>query len=224
MSERLLEIYARVREEGLLWFTSRIIKKVRDSVFPPWVCLYWLPIAEATDLRGPNVSEAGHDKLFGLLSRLLKSVELKVVTALSDLKPPEYQALKDSVGGSDIPVYEQRLSQGIELHVLFVDQKVAGTLSFVFGRTHRFQHVVLTDRDAMALDGRVDPKYRGRGLYPLFLSLSIERLRQRGIERLFIDTNEDNEEANRSFASVGFRFLLKFRLERGRYSFDRKPV
>ena len=224
MTEKMLEVYARVREEGLLWFTSRIIKKVQDSFSPPWVCLYWLPIAEATDLRGPDATEAGHDKFLGLLSRLLKSVELKVVTALSDLKPQEYQALKDSVGGSDIPVYERRLSRGIELHVLFIEQKVAGTLSFVFGKTHRFQHVVLTDRDAMALDGRVDPKYRGRGLYPLFLSLSIERLRQKGIERLFIDTNEDNEEANRSFASVGFHFLLKFRPERGRYRFDREPV
>jgi ribosomal protein S18 acetylase RimI-like enzyme len=76
----------------------------------------------------------------------------------------------------------------------------------------------------MALDGRVDPKYRGRGLYPIFLSLSIEKLKQRGIERLFIDTNENNEEANRSFASVGFRFLLKFKIKRGRYRFDRKAV
>jgi len=208
----------------LVWFVSRSGKMLRESLSRPWVYLYWLPVAEAIDLRTVNTKQAGNAKFQGLLSRLLKGVELRVVTSLSELKPQEYQALKDSVGGSDVPLYEERLSQGVELHVLFIDQKVAGTLSFVFGETHRFQHVVLTDRDAMALDGRVDPKYRGRGLYPIFLSLSIERLKQRGIERLFIDTNENNEEANRSFASVGFRFLLKFKLERGMYRFDRKAI
>jgi len=222
--EKIAETYDRIREEGLVWFVSRSGKMLRESLSRPWVYLYWLPVAEAIDLRTVNTKQAGNAKFQGLLSRLLKGVELRVVTSLSELKPQEYQALKDSVGGSDVPLYEERLSQGVELHVLFIDQKVAGTLSFVFGETHRFQHVVLTDRDAMALDGRVDPKYRGRGLYPIFLSLSIERLKQRGIERLFIDTNENNEEANRSFASVGFRFLLKFKLERGMYRFDRKAI
>lgn len=222
--ENIVEIYDRFKEEGLVWFVFRSGKVLRESLSPPWVYLYWLPVEEAVDLKDSNVKHAGSNKFQGLLSRLLKGVELRVVTSLCDLKPQEYQALKDSVGGSDIPVYERRLSQGVELHVLFIDQKVVGTLSFVFGNVHRFQHVVLTDHDAMALDGRVDPKYRGRGLYPIFLSLSIEKLKQRGIERLFIDTNENNEEANRSFASLGFRFLLKFKTKRGRYRFDRKAI
>lgn len=222
--EKIVEVCERLKHEGFHWFVARINKKLKESLFPPWVCLYWLPIAESIEFGNPNVKQADSDRFRGLLSRLLKSVELRIITNLSDLKPQEYQALKNSVGGSDIPVYERRLSQGIELHVLFVDQKVAGTLSFVFGKTHQFQHVVLTERDAMALDGRVDPRYRGRGLYPIFLSLSIEKLKQKGIERLYIDTNENNDEANRSFASVGFRFLLKFKIERGRYRFDRNPV
>lgn len=222
--EKTAEIYDRVKEEGLAWFVSRSGKVLRESLSPPWVCLYWLPVAEAVDLKDSNAKHAGSDKFQGLMSRLLESIELRVITSLNDLKPQEYQALKGSVGGSDIPVYERRLSQGVELHVLFIDQKVAGTLSFVFGKTHSFQHVVLTDRDAMALDGRVDPKYRGQGLYRIFLSLSIENLKQRGIERLFIDANENNEAANRSYSSVGFRFLLKFKTERGRYRFDRKVI
>jgi ribosomal protein S18 acetylase RimI-like enzyme len=222
--EKIAEIYDRFKKEGLVWFVSRSGKVLRESLSPPWVYLYWLPVAEAVDLKHSDTKQAGSDKFQGLLSQLLKGVELRVVTSLSDLKPQEYQALKESVGGSDIPVYERRLSQGVELHVLFIDQKVAGTLSFVFGNIHRFQHVVLTERDAMALDGRVDPKYRGQGLYPIFLSLSIENLRQRGIERLFIDANENNEAANRSYASVGFHFLLKFKTERGKYRFDRKAI
>lgn len=222
--EKIVETYDRFRQEGLVWFVSRSGKILRESLCRPWQYLYWLPVAEAVDLRIANMKPADNDKFQVLLSRLLKGVELRVVTSLSELNPQEYQALKDSVGGSDIPVYQRRLSQGVELHVLFIDQKVAGTLSFVFGKIQQFQHVTLTDRDAMALDGRINPKYRGRGLYPIFLSLSIEKLKQNGIERLFIDTNENNEEANRSFASVGFRFLLKYKTERGKYRFDRKAI
>jgi ribosomal protein S18 acetylase RimI-like enzyme len=221
---KIAETYDRFLQEGLVWFVSRSGKVLWESLCPPWVCLYWLPVAEAADLRTSNTKQAGSDKFPGSLSQPLEGVELRVVTSLSELNPQEYQALKVSVGGSDIPVYQRRLAQGVELHVLFIDQKVAGTLSFVFGKMHRFQHVVLTDRDAMALDGRVDPKYRGRGLYPIFLSLSIEKLKQKGIERLFIDTNENNQAANRSYGSVGFRFLLKYKTEWGRYRFDRKDI
>lgn len=222
--EKIAEIHGRFKDEGLVWFVSRSGKMLKESLCPPWTCLYWLPVGEAVDLRSSSAKQDDSDKSLGSLSRLPEGLKLRVVRSLSELKPQEYQALKESVGGSDIPVYERRLSQGIELHVLFIDQKVAGTLSFVFGETHRFQHVVLTDHDVMALDGRVDPKYRGRGLYPIFLSLSIEKLKQRGIERLFIDTNENNEAANRSYASLGFRFLLKFKTESGRYRFDRKAI
>lgn len=222
--ERLSEAYNRVLQEGFHWFIVRSGRALREWLWPPWVCLYWYPVSESSDVRSQRISRAGGDKFHGLLTRLLNGVELRVVNNLDELKPEEYCALKDSIGGSDIPVYHERLSQGLELHILFIDRKVAGTLSFVFGRTHRFQHVVLTDRDAMALDGRVDPKYRGRGLYPIFLSLALEKLKEKGIERLYIDTNETNEEANRSFVSVGFEFLLKFRATRGRYRFDRHAV
>jgi hypothetical protein len=132
--EKIAEIYKRFMQEGLVWFVSRSGKVLRESLCPPWAYLYWLPVAEAVDLRTSNTKQVGSDKFLGLLSRLLKGVELQVVTSLSELKPQEYQALRDSVGGSDIPLYERRLSQGVELHVLFFDQKVAGTLSFVFGR------------------------------------------------------------------------------------------
>ena len=101
--EKIAEIYDRFKEEGLVWFVSRSSKVLRESISSPWVYLYWLPLAEAVDLRTSNAKQAGSDKFQGLLSRLLKGVELRVATSLSDLKPQEYQALKDSVGGSDIP-------------------------------------------------------------------------------------------------------------------------
>ena len=88
----------------------------------------------------------------------------------------------------------------------------------------RFQQIVFTEHDSISLTGRIGSKYRGRRLYPIFLYLSIEELKKKEIERLFIDTNENNEAANRSYGSVGFRFLLKYKTEWGRYRFDRKAM
>ena len=222
--DRISEISHRVQREGFRWCVKRLTEALRDRVLPPWSILYWLPIA---DKREPQVSTTGPamtESLRSLLSRLIQMVELRVVKDLHELKPHEYQALRDSVGASAIPLYEQRLSQGAELHVLFAGQHVAGTLFFVFGGSHRFQHMVLTDRDAMALDGRIDPRFRGRGLYPVFLSLSISALHQKGIERLFIETSEHNEEAKRSFVCLGFHFLLKYKMSRGQYRYDIKAL
>jgi len=219
--EKTVEVYNRIKGEGVVWSFKKISKILRDTIFPPWNHLYWLPLKEAmSSVRGSQAEELqyGAGRFNGAL------LELRVITNLSQLSDEEYQALTESVGHSDIPVYEQRFAKGVELHVLFIDKKVAGTISFVFGETHLFQHVVLTKHDAMALDGRIDPKYRGQGLYPTLLSLSIKSLIQRGVERLFIDTDENNEAANRSYSSVGFQFLLRYKLKSGGYYFDQKAI
>ena len=211
--QKTMEIYVRIKQEGFLWFLRRSGKMLRDCVYPPWNCLYWIPVFESIS---PMVYKPLNDKA--------QCIDVRVLTSLSELKAQEYRALIESIGASDMPLYETRLAQGVELHVLFIDEKVAGTLSFVFGKTRRFQHVILTDHDAMALDGRIDPRHRGRGLYSLFLALSIAKLRSKGIERLFIDTNEDNLPANRAYRSVGFRSLVRYKIRWGNYRFDARPI
>jgi hypothetical protein len=204
--QRVSELTAHVRNQGFRSVASQLFEIVRNRMISPWHVLYWMPVAQAPD--PPNQS----------------AVELRVVRKLDELNPNEQRALEHSVGASAIPIFERRLSQGIELHILFVGERIAGTMFFVFGRYHCFQHVVLTEHDAMGLDGRVDSEFRGRGLFPVFLLLSIASLKQRGIDRLFIDCSEHNERSIRSFSHVGFRFLLRYRLKWSRYRFDRKPV
>lgn len=215
---KLIEVRDRIRKEGIAWFASRSSKVVKDWIFPPWSCMYWFPLSES-----PN-----GERRLGLPLRSVnvngQSVELRVIRNLEELDFEEYQSLTESIGVSDLPVCKDRLAKGIELHMLRVGNRVVGTLYLVFGKVSSFQHVILTDRDVMGLDGRIVPEFRGNGLYPMLLSRSIEKLRQQGFERLFIDANENNVAATRSYESVGFRLLLRYKLWRGIYWFDKKAV
>lgn len=204
--QQLTELVARIRNERLSSLFVRIFDEVRGLLITPWHVLYWIPLTAA-------------DRP---LTRL--GSELCVVKSVGDLCPAKQKALERSIGVSAMPIVEERLSQGVELHILFCEERVAGTLFIVFGRTHRFQHLVLTDHDAMVLDARIDPEFRGQGLYAIFLSQSIAWLRRQGIDRLFIDSSEHNDRSVRSFSKVGFRFLLRYRLKRGQYRFDQKPL
>jgi hypothetical protein len=149
-------------------------------------------------------------------------VNLQVVCNLEELDPHQEQLLLDFVGASALSVFKHRLSRGIKLHILFAEGQLVGTVFFVLGKQQPFQHVILTDRDAMGLDGRIVPAFRGRGMYPLILLLSIMHLRKQGVERLFADCAEWNRETTRSLECLGFRYLLKYKLVRGAYRYEKE--
>lgn len=195
-----------MRMEGVSATLWRILDVVRDRVMPPWVNLYWIPAGE--------VSKAEKEE----------DLELHVVTSLDALGPAERRDLERSVGLSAIPIFEERLARGSELHILLASGRVAGTRFVVFGHTHPFQDVMLTEHDAMGLDVRIDPAFRGRGLASDFYRLSIANLAERGIERVFAGASVRNGRSNRMLRRVGFRSLLRYRVRRGRYQYDCRPI
>jgi len=214
----------RLRHAGLRDAALAVFRQIRDRIYPPWYKLYWIAIPELSEIPNCSNIPAGGTALNKYVARFIDTVDLRIVSNLDELTEPELQALGQSVGASALRIFGQRLSRGVELHILFADGRVVGTVFYVLGRDHPFQHVVLTERDAMGLDGRIDFAYRGRGLYPVLLFLSMVHLSRRGIERLFADCTESNQEAARSFECVGFRFLMRYRLKSGGYVYDHKPL
>jgi len=212
----------RLRQEGLRRVGERVYRKVYDSLAPPWYKVYWLPVGEVPEPGSDRNIPAGHEAFWRTAVRLTQGVKLQVVHNLDELDSHEAELLKEYVGASALPVLRGRFSQGIELHVLSVKDRVVGTVFFVLGRHQPFQHAILTDRDAMGLDARIAPALRGRGLYPILLLLSIIHLRKQGIERVLADCADWNVESIRSLECLGFRYLLKYRLVRGAYRYDRK--
>jgi hypothetical protein len=178
--------------------------EVLDRIHPPWQCLFWIPLS----------SFGGFPVVQGITLRVIFNC-----AGGSDLL-----ALERILGAATVSVFRRRLEKGCQLNILYKEQDVAGTLFFVFGRTQTFQHVVLTDKDAVILDARIDPLFRGQGLYSIFLRLSLDSLKGKSIERVFVATSEHNEPSVRALHQVGFRCITRYKSWMGIYKYDAKPL
>lgn len=206
LGENLAALRDRIARDGLRPALARAGEVLRERLVQPWEIIYWVPAAEVRKLAPPEGS------------RFL------VVRSLDDLDPVLRGAISERLGASAMPVWEQRLAAGCELHLLLVDDRLAASRFVVWGAATPFQNVVLTERDTMGMDVRVDPEMRGRRLAPLFFSVSIQDLARRGCERVFATVAVHNVRSLRTLEGVGFRALLRCRVERGRYRYDRELI
>lgn len=180
------------------------MREVFDRIYPPWQCLLWMPLSSFDGAPSDD------------------RVSLRVISdVVGDV---EVAMLEKSLGASAVSVFQARVRQGCQLCVLFRGQAIAGTLFFVFGRTHRFQHLIITEQDAVILDARISPEFRGQGFYPIFLNLSLGTLKGKKIERVFVATSEHNEPSLRALRRVGFRHLMRYKTWMGIYKYDVNPL
>lgn len=191
-----------VQANGFAAAIARAVEVIRERLFHPWEIIYWLPAAEVVRLEPPAGSR------------------FRVIHALADLSDDERRRLLAQLGAATLAIWEQRLAQGGEGHLLFLDDRLAASRFVVWGSVKPFQNLVLTPRDTMGMDVRVDPELRGRGLAPLFFSVSIQDLARRGCERVFAMVAVHNVRSIKTLEHVGFRALLRCRLEHGRYRFE----
>jgi len=206
MLRRFREILARARADGFAYVFKRALRVAYERINPPWHVLYWTPTANRSGIGTPV------------------EARLRIVQSLSQLDEQERAALGQSVGSSAEPLFADRLTRGCVLSILFHQDRVAGTLFAVLGRQRPFQHVPLTNTDAMVLDARIDPAFRGRGLYAVLLDRTARELAAMSIERLYIDTPADNERSLKTFRRLGYHFLYRYRKVRGSYRISSVPL
>lgn len=206
LGENLAALRDRIARDGLRPALTRAGEVLRERLVQPWEIIYWLPAAEVRKLDPPEGS------------RFL------VVRSLDELDPALRGEIAARLGASAMPVWERRLAAGCELHLMLLDGRLAASRFVVWGAATPFQNVVLTERDTMGMDVRVDPEMRGRRLAPLFFSVSIQDLARRGCERVFATVAVHNVRSLRTLEGVGFRALLRCRVERGRYRYDRDLI
>ena len=218
--ESLNLLRSRLRQEGIRKVGRRLYRKAYDRVVPPWYKVYWVAVDEIPESGCDKNIPSGYEAFWKLVDRLIQGVKIQVVHSLDELDSSQLQSLKGCAGASALQIFRERLSRGIELHMLLAEGRVVGTAFFVLGKHQPFQHVVLTDRDAMGLDAHIDPAFRGRGLFPILILLSVLHLRNQGIERVLADCAEWNVESIRSFECLGFRYLLRYKLVRGAYRYE----
>lgn len=204
--EALEAVRDRLGRHGARDTAEHVLRVLRERWMPPWQHLYWMPAAEVLRLAAPP------------------DASLRVIERFEDLSESERIDLARHVGESSIGLAHARLERGCELHLLLKGERIAGSRFVVFGRAHRFQGVVLTPRDTMGLDVRIERELRGQGLAPLFFSLSIQDLHRRGCERVFAAVSVQNTPSIRTLERVGFRQILQFRIRRGWYRYDREVI
>lgn len=208
MIRHLHEARARAKAHGWGPVLVLIRQTLRDRMTNPWHLMYWIPTTQVNRVPLP-----------------LNASFMVITDPMRELNPAQRKSLIDALGPGSDKQAEERLASGALLHVLFVDQAVAGTLFTVSGAARRFQHMVLTDGDSMVIDARIVPAFRGQGLYPVLLAHAADALRAYGQDRLYIDTLETNTASLRAYEKVGFRFLTRYRVSwRRQYRFAEAPL
>jgi ribosomal protein S18 acetylase RimI-like enzyme len=93
------------------------------------------------------------------------------------------------------------------------DPDVAVLIADDAGKVIGYAYAAIQGYDYMALRGPagvlhdviVDPEHRGRGVGRLLIGAALAFFRARGVPRVVLQTAEQNEAAQRLFASIGFR-------------------
>jgi ribosomal protein S18 acetylase RimI-like enzyme len=78
-------------------------------------------------------------------------------------------------------------------------------IGYAYAAVEGYDYMALRGPAGVLHDIIVDPEHRGRGVGRLLLDAALEFLRSRGVPRVVLSTAEQNEGAQRLFASMGFR-------------------
>ncbi len=202
LSENIRALREYVRAKGVGAAFKRAAEVARERLVHPWEIIYWLPASAVVRLEPPAGSR------------------FRVIRGLGELSPAEHAQVLAQLGAPTLAIWETRFARGGEAHLLFLDEQLAASRFVVWGNVAPFQNLVLTPHDTMGMDVRVDPELRGRGLAPLFFSLSIQDLAQRGCERVFAMVAVHNIRSIKTLERVGFRPLLRCRIANGRYRYE----
>ena len=78
-------------------------------------------------------------------------------------------------------------------------------VGYAFAAVEGYDYMALRGPAGVLHDIIVDPEHRGRGVGRLLLEAALAFFRSRGVPRVVLFTAEQNEAAQRLFASMGFR-------------------
>jgi ribosomal protein S18 acetylase RimI-like enzyme len=78
-------------------------------------------------------------------------------------------------------------------------------VGYAYAAIEGYDYMALRGPAGVLHDIIVDPEHRGRGIGRLLLDAALGFFRSRGVPRVVLSTAEQNETAQRLFASMGFR-------------------
>ena len=78
-------------------------------------------------------------------------------------------------------------------------------VGYAYGAVEGYDFLALRGPAGVLHDVIVDPQHRGRGIGRLLIGAALEFFKSRGVPRVVLSTAEQNEAAQRLFASMNFR-------------------
>ena len=81
----------------------------------------------------------------------------------------------------------------------------ANVIGYAYAALEEYDYMTLRGPAGILHDIIVEPEHRGRGVGRLLLEATLAHLRSRGAPRVVLSTAEQNEPAQRLFASMDFR-------------------
>jgi ribosomal protein S18 acetylase RimI-like enzyme len=78
-------------------------------------------------------------------------------------------------------------------------------VGYAFAAVEGYDYMALRGPAGVLHDVIVDPKHRGRGIGRMLIDATLLFFKSRGVPRVVLSTAEQNEAAQRLFASMGFR-------------------
>jgi ribosomal protein S18 acetylase RimI-like enzyme len=78
-------------------------------------------------------------------------------------------------------------------------------IGYAYAAIEGYDYMALRGPAGVLHDVIVDPEHRGRGVGRLLIAATLGFFRSRGVPRVVLSTAEQNEAAQRLFASMGFR-------------------
>ena len=91
-----------------------------------------------------------------------------------------------------------------DVAVLVADEN-GGVIGYAYAAVEGYDYMALRGPAGVLHDVIVDPEHRRRGVGRLLLDASLAYMKSRGAPRVILWTAEQNEPAQRLFASIGFR-------------------
>lgn len=89
--------------------------------------------------------------------------------------------------------------------IVLVAEREGGVVGYAYAGLEPPDWMSLRESAGVLYDVVVDPANRGQGIGRLLLEAAVEFLRSRGAPRVVLSAAERNQEAQRLFASAGFR-------------------
>jgi ribosomal protein S18 acetylase RimI-like enzyme len=89
--------------------------------------------------------------------------------------------------------------------IVHVADDKGDVIGYAYAAVEGYDYMALRGPAGVLHDVIVDPEHRGRGVGRLLLEATLAFFRSRGVPRVVLSTAEQNEEAQRLFARMGFR-------------------